>query len=487
MLKETAHGSTDRGICLCVDLDGTLVHTDLLLESSLVLIKNNPLLIFAIPWWLFMGKAHLKEQIAKRVSVDVSLLPYNNEFLNYLKREHASGRELILATATHRLIAEKIAEHLGIFSKCFATENGINLSGARKREKIISELGERNFDYAANDHVDLPVWSQARKIILVNPDRSLERKARDLAEVDKVFSGNDPSLRQYIKALRPHQWTKNLLVLIPALAAHSVTNTETLVSALLALVSFSLCASGVYVANDMLDLEADRSHPKKRFRPFASGALPLTHGALMVPVLLVASFALSALLPVWFSIILAGYFLTTIAYTMDVKERVVIDVLVLAILYTYRLLAGGAATGIELSTWLLAFSMFLFLSLALVKRYSELDSTFGPGDQMAKGRGYRKSDLPLILSLGTSSGYLAVLVLALYISSSDILVQYASPELLWGLCILLLYWISRTWMLTHRGKMNYDPVVFALTDRNSQVVGVISAAIIAMATINFGG
>ena len=486
MLKEKAHRSTDKSICLCVDLDGTLVHTDLLLESSLVLIKNNPLLIFAIPRWLFSGKAYLKEQIAKRVNLDVSLLPYNSEFLSYLKREHASGRELILATATHRLLAEKIAEHLGIFSKCFATENGNNLSGVRKREKIISELGERNFDYAANDHVDLAVWSHARKIILVNPDRSLERKARDLAEVAKVFTSNAPSLKQYIKALRPHQWAKNLLVLIPALAAHSVANTEILVSALLALVSFSLCASGVYVANDMLDLESDRSHPKKRHRPFASGALPLAHGMLMVPILLVASFTLAALLPVWFSIILAGYFLTTVAYTMDVKERVIIDVLVLAILYTYRLLAGGAATNIELSTWLLAFSMFLFLSLALVKRYSELDSISGPGDQKAKGRGYRIDDLPLILSLGTSSGYLAVLVLALYISSDDILVQYASPELLWGLCILLLYWISRTWMLTHRGKMNYDPVVFALTDRNSQVVGIISAAIIAMATINFG-
>jgi 4-hydroxybenzoate polyprenyltransferase len=485
MLKEEAHGNTDKSIFLCVDLDGTLVHTDLLLESSLVLIKNSPLLIFAIPWWLFKGKAYLKEQIAKRVSVDVSLLPYNNDFLNYLKREHASGRELILATATHRLIAEKIAEHFGIFSKCFATENGTNLSGARKRKKIISELGERNFDYAANNHVDLAVWSHARKIILVNSGRSLERKARDMGEVAEVFANNDPSLKHYVKALRPHQWAKNLLVLIPALAAHSVTNTDVLVSALLALVSFSLCASGVYVANDMLDLEADRSHPKKRHRPFASGALPLNHGMLMVPILLVASFALAALLPVWFSIILAGYLLTTFAYTMDVKERVVIDVLVLAILYTYRLLAGGAATGIELSTWLLAFSMFLFLSLALVKRYSELDSISGPGDQKAKGRGYRKSDLPLILSLGTSSGYLAVLVLALYISSDDILVQYASPGLLWGLCILLLYWISRTWMLTHRGKMNHDPVVFALTDRNSQVVGIISVAIIAMATFNF--
>ena len=418
--------------------------------------------------------------------MDVSLLPYNREFLGYLKSEHASGRELILATATHRLIADKIAEHLGIFSKCFATENGNNLSGARKTEKIISELGERNFDYAANDRVDLPVWSHARKIILVNPDRNLERKVQDLGEVAKIFTNNDLSLKQYIKALRPHQWAKNLLVLIPALAAHSVANTEVLINALLALVSFSLCASGVYVANDMLDLEADRSHPKKCHRPFASGAVPLDHGMLMVPILLVASFALAALLPAWFTVILAGYLMTTFAYTLDVKERVVIDVLVLAILYTYRLLAGGAATNIELSTWLLAFSMFLFLSLALVKRYSELDSISGSGDKKAKGRGYRTDDLPLVLSLGTSSGYLAVLVLALYISSDDILVQYPSPGLLWGLCIMLLYWISRTWMLTHRGKMNHDPVVFALTDRNSQVVGIISAVIIVMATINFG-
>ena len=295
-------------------------------------------------------------------------------------------------------------------------------------------------------------------------------------------------LKQYIKALRPHQWAKNLLVLIPALAAHSVANTEVLINALLALVSFSLCASGVYVANDMLDLgRRIELYPKKCHRPFASGAVPLDHGMLMVPILLVASFALAALLPAWFTVILAGYLMTTFAYTLDVKERVVIDVLVLAILYTYRLLAGGAATNIELSTWLLAFSMFLFLSLALVKRYSELDSISGSGDKKAKGRGYRTDDLPLVLSLGTSSRYLAVLVLALYISSDDILVQYPSPGLLWGLCIMLLYWISRTWN-AHPSwqKTNHDPVVFALTDRNSQVVGIISAVIIVMATINFG-
>jgi 4-hydroxybenzoate polyprenyltransferase len=486
VLKEKVRGSTDESICLCVDLDGTLVRTDLLLESCLALIKNKPLLIFAIPKWLLKGKAYLKEQIAKRVKLDVSLLPYNSEFLDYLKHEHASGRELILATATHKLLADKIAAHLGIFSRCFATENGKNLSGARKRKKIISELGEGNFDYAANDHVDLAVWSHSRKIILVNPDRSLESKARDVAEVAKTFKGNELSPMQYINALRPHQWAKNLLVLIPYLAAHSVINTEVLTSIFLALVSFSLCASGAYVVNDMLDVEADRSHPKKRNRPFASGALPLSHGMLMVPVLFFASFALAALLPIWFSIILAGYLLTTFAYTMDLKERIIVDVLVLAILYTYRLLAGSAATGIWPSTWLLGFSMFLFLSLALVKRYSELHSIAGPEDQKTKGRGYKRSDLPLVLSLGTSSGYLAVLVLALYISSADILLRYASPELLWGLCILLLYWISRTWMLTSRGKMNHDPVVFALTDRISQAVGMICALNIAAAAfINF--
>jgi hypothetical protein len=270
MLKKKTQRNTEKSICLCVDLDGTLVQTDMLLESSLVLIKKNPLLIFAIPWWLLKGKAYLKEQIASRVSVDVSLLPYNNELLNYLKREHASGRELVLATATHRLIAERIAEHLGIFTKCFATENGSNLSGAQKKDKIIHELGERNFDYAANDYIDLVVWSHARKIILVSSDRALEKKAQALGEVVKVIRSNEPSFKQYIKALRPHQWAKNLLVLVPALAEHSVTNTETLVNALLALVSFSLCASGVYVANDLSDLEADRSHPKKSYRPFAS-------------------------------------------------------------------------------------------------------------------------------------------------------------------------------------------------------------------------
>ena len=471
-----------QGTTLCVDLDGTLIHTDLLLESFLALIKTSPWSIFRIPGWLLRGKAHLKEQIAKRVTMDMSSLPYNQELLGYLQTEKAAGRKLVLATASHKLLADKTAEHLGIFDDVFATENGTNLSGVHKSKRIVGELGARNFDYAANDSVDLPVWRQARKIILVNAEPGLERKARDVGEIDRVFVKPKPSLKQYIRALRPHQWAKNLLVCIPALAAHSVMNAEIMFATFLAFVSFSLCASSVYVANDMFDLEADRSHAKKRLRPFASGAVPLGHGMVMAPILLALSFAIALMLPLWFSIILGGYFLTTVAYTLDLKKRTIVDVLTLAILYTYRLLAGGAATGIDLSTWLLAFALFLFLSLALVKRYSELDALARAGDSKVKGRGYRVTDLPLIESLGTSSGYLAVLVLALYISSPDIRVHYTTPGILWGLCILLLYWISRTWMLTHRGKMHQDPVVFALTDRISLLVGVLSAILIGMGT-----
>lgn len=473
-----------QGAALCVDLDGTLIHTNLLLELFLALIKTSPLTIFRIPGWLFRGKAYLKEQIAKRVTLDMSSLPYNQELLSFLHAEKAAGRKIVLATASHKLLADKTAEHLGIFSDVFATENGTNLSGVHKSTRLVGELGARNFDYAANDTADLPVWRQARKIILVNAEPGLERKARDLGEIDKIFVKPKPSLKQYIRALRPHQWAKNLLVCIPALAAHSVMNAEIMFATLLAFVSFSLCASSVYVANDMFDLEADRGHAKKRLRPFASGAVPLGHGMVMAPVLLAASFAIALLLPLWFSIILAGYFLTTVAYTLDLKRRTIVDVLTLAILYTYRLLAGGAATGIDLSTWLLALALFLFLSLALVKRYSELHALAAAGDDKVKGRGYRVTDLPLIESLGTSSGYLAVLVLALYISSPDVRLYYSTPAILWGLCILLLYWISRTWMLTHRGKMHQDPVVFALTDRISLLVGVLSATLIGMATMN---
>ncbi len=469
---------------LCVDLDGTLIDTDLLMESALALVSRNPLQGFAVLKWLTGGKAQLKEEIAQRVTMDMSLLPYNEEFLGYLKQEHASGREIVLATATHRLLAEQVAAHLGIFSRVLATENGNNLSGERKRERLVEEFGEKQFDYAANDFVDLSVWSRARKVILVNPASGLEDKVREVAEVAQVFPARRSSLNDYIKALRPHQWAKNMLIFIPALAGHAIADIGTLTNTLIGLISFCLCASSVYVANDLSDLEADRSHAKKRYRPFASGALPIGHGLIMAPLLLAAGFLFAAFLPGWFFVILCGYLFTTVAYTLDIKRRVIVDVLVLAILYTFRLLAGSAATGIDLSTWLLAFSMFFFLSLALVKRYSELAAVSASGDQKARGRAYRVDDLPLVLSLGTTSGYMAVLVLALYVSSNDILAMYRTPAVLWGLCILLLYWVSRTWMLTHRGKMNQDPVVFALTDRISLLVGGLSAVLIFLARLN---
>ncbi len=482
VIDETADEQVEQDVSLCVDLDGTLINTDLLLESALALISRQPLLVFALPFWLLWGRAYLKEQIAKRVTLDVSTLPYNRDFLHYLHEQHRAGRELVLTTATHKILADRVAEHVGIFSRVLATDNGINLSGERKRARVVEDLGSGNFDYAANDHVDVPVWSAARRIVLVNARPSVETRAREVGEVAGVFGGSSRSIRPYISALRPHQWAKNLLILIPALAGHAVGNVEILTQSLLALVSFCLCASSVYVANDLFDLEADRSHAKKRYRPFASGAIPLGHGMLMAPLLLLVSFAVAAALPLWFPVILAGYLLTTVAYTIDVKRRVMVDVIVLAILYTFRLLAGSAATGISLSEWLLAFSMFLFLSLALVKRYSELEALATAGDMKIKGRGYRVTDLPMIQSLGAASGYLAVLVLALYISSDDIHMLYATPSFLWGLCVLLLYWVSRTWMLTHRGKMNQDPVVFALTDGISIVVGIFSAAIIYLAT-----
>lgn len=463
---------------LVVDLDGTLIKTDLLIESFFSLLKGNPLYLFFIPFWLAGGKANLKHQIAIRAEIDPALLPYRSDFLEHLRSEKEGGRELILATASHERYAQGIAHHLGLFSRVFASNAHDNLKGPYKRDRLVAELGEEGFVYAADDPADLAIWSHSAGAVLVDVSRDLRRRVSQTCHVEATFDYPAPGLRTYIKAMRLHQWLKNLLIFLPLAAAHQVTNPELLVLGALAFLSFGLCASSVYLLNDLLDLPADRSHPRKCKRPFASGDVSLLRGIALIPVLLVTAFALAALVGSEFVLVLAGYYVLTLAYSLSLKRIVLVDVMVLAALYTTRIIAGSAATQIEPSFWLLAFSMFLFLSLAMVKRVAELTGLKTSAEEKAAGRGYHAGDLETLTSLGTSSGYMAVLVLALYINSENVTQMYTHPEVIWLILPMLLYWISRMWMATTRDKMHDDPLVYAIKERVNQLILLVSAIII---------
>ncbi|VVD27235.1 UbiA family prenyltransferase [Paraburkholderia dioscoreae] len=464
---------------LVVDLDGTLIRSDILIESAFAYLKAAPQRFYEPLLWLARnGKSGLKAGLADATKVDVAVLPYDATVLQWLKRERDAGRSLVLATASHERYAQAISAHLGLFDKTFATNGNINLSAHNKRDMLVAEYGEKGFDYAGNSHDDIAVWQSAERAYVVNPSNGVERAARRIGNVERVIESRPPTIRTCAKSLRLHQWLKNLLIFLPLLAAHKLSSPGLTVAALVAFLTFGLCASSVYLLNDLLDLEDDRHHPVKRQRPLASGALPLTWGLALFPVLLVGAFSTAWLFLPWqFSAALFGYYALTLAYSMFLKRQVMVDVVVLAMLYTMRIIAGTAAVDAQLTFWLLAFSMFIFLSLALVKRYAELHSMKVRGVVKTRGRGYVASDLSLISSLGTASGYLAVLVLALYIQDAKTASMYRHPQVIWLACPLLLYWVSRTWIIAHRGLMHDDPIVFAARDRVSLAVVVLCGLI----------
>ena len=460
---------------LVIDLDGTLLHGDLLAESALALLKNSWLDGFKLPFWLSKGKAVLKQEIASRVSLDVSALPFNQALIERLKEERLNGRALVLATASHRKFADQVQEHLQLFDKVLASDSERNLSAQTKRDALVALYGERGFDYAGNSRDDLPVWQACRQAWVVNASEGVEAVARAQSTVAVAMHGVPPARAAWIKALRLHQWLKNLLIFVPLLASHQIAQPGQLWRGLIAFVAFGLCASSVYVLNDLLDVADDRHHSTKSKRPFASGALSLAAGLVAFPMLLIAAFALAlALLPWQFAAALGAYYLITLAYSLGLKRMVMVDVITLAVLYTQRIVAGTFAFAVNLTFWMLAFSMFIFLSLALVKRYTELREARQIGaSSQARGRGYFPDDLEMIASLGAASGYLSILVLALYIQDKATAALYQRPELIWLTCPLLLYWVGRTWLLTHRGQMHDDPVVFAIKDRASLTVGLL--------------
>jgi 4-hydroxybenzoate polyprenyltransferase len=426
-------------------------------ESALWMLRDQPFNVLRIPAWLMSGKAALKKKLAARSDFNAGALPYNQDLIEWLTQQRANGRRLILCTASDKSIAEPIAAHLSLFDEVMASDGAVNLAGTNKAEALAQRFGDGGFDYVGNSHADLAVWARARRAIVVNASAGLLRKAGEQCEVEQVFPPAKLGLRALSKVLRVHQWMKNLLLFIPLIAGHQFGSVDPWLALVLAFVSFSLCASTVYIANDLLDLESDRLHPRKRARPFAS--------------MLGISFLIGARVGGQFLPWLSFYFVVTCAYSWLLKRLILIDCLTLAMLYTLRIVAGAAAANISLSFWLLAFSVFLFLSLAFVKRYAELQVQILAGKKKAHGRAYLTSDAPLVQMLGITAGYAAVVVLSLYLNSDAVLVLYRTPQIVWGAVPVMLFWVSWIWMQAHRGHMHDDPLVFAVKDRASLVAG----------------
>jgi 4-hydroxybenzoate polyprenyltransferase/phosphoserine phosphatase len=478
---------------LCVDLDGTLVKSDTLYDSALAVARHRPAALLSLPGWLLQGKAALKRHLANTIQLDVTHLPYNRELLQYLEQQRSTGRPIYLATAADADTANRIAAHLGLFTGVLASDGTVNLAGKYKLAAFQSRFGD-NFSYIGNAMPDLLLLEHCQEPMVANPTPGLSAALRK-AHITPVRSFDErvPPIKAWLKAIRLHQWAKNVLIFLPLLLAHAWASGP-LAAAAVAFFSFGLCASATYIVNDLLDLEADRHHPRKRLRPFAAGDLSALSGVVIVILFLIASLALAMsvprviaalspdalplIKPYYFLLWLGIYLVTTLAYSLRLKRSVLVDVIVLSGLYTIRIIAGSAATGVEISTWLGGFSIFFFLSLALVKRFAELESLSERGGVSAGGRGYHITDIEQLRTFGSASGFASVVVLTLYISNLDAAQLYQHTRRLWLLVPVLLLWIMRLWLQASRGQLNEDPVVYAITDRRSLLLGVLVVLIV---------
>lgn len=469
---------------IVVDLDGTLIRTDLLFESANRYLRSDVLAVPRMLGWSLRGKSVLKAEIADRIDLDVTTLPYRDDVVSWLVDQRTAGHLLVLATASNQKYADAVAAHLGIFDAALGSDAETNLGSENKARVLVERYGDRGFDYVADRRADVPVWQHADVAHVVGAPARVVGAASGVATLGRSFPAGPSAAGGIFKAMRPHQWAKNALVLIPLVLSHKLTEPTAVISALIAFVAFSLAASSVYILNDLADLDADRMHRSKRRRPFASGRVSLLAGWAVWPLLIAASLAMSIVaLPPGFVAALVGYIVLTFLYSFFLKSRAIIDVIVLALLYTSRLVAGALAIGAVTTFWLLAFSLFFFLSLALMKRYNDVLAARDDGNEGAiSGRGYVHSDAEPVTSIGIAAGMVSVLILALYIKDPEVAGAYATPYALWPLVPLLLFWIARVWLLVHRGLVHDDPVFFALRDRMSWAVAAAGIVVFAAAT-----
>jgi len=462
---------------LVVDLDGTLTPTDTLLELIVKIARRSPRRLLHLALWILSGRGRFKEAVSTQARIAADRLPYRQAFVDYLRDERAKGRRIVLATAAHHAVADAVAAHLGLFDAVIASREGGNLKGAAKLAAIQSEIGS-DFVYAADSRADLPIWRGAKAAVLVSVSARTASEVRRAVPIEREFVRRRTTLADWVRALRVYQWSKNALLFVPALAAFSLFEPGKLASLVLAFLSFSLAASASYVLNDLLDLESDRNHARKSLRPFASGQISILSGVLAAGVALVLSLALASAVSLNFLLMLVLYLAATATYSWVLKEYVLVDVLVLALLFTLRILAGAVAANVDVSSWLLAFSVFLFLSLALVKRCAELKYLELNSVPATAGRDYRVSDLAVLWPLGVGAALSAVVVFGLFISASETQERYALPNALWFAAVGMIYWLGRLWIKTSRGEMHDDPIVFAVRDRGSRITILVIVVIV---------
>ncbi|KVL55474.1 4-hydroxybenzoate polyprenyltransferase [Burkholderia cepacia] len=451
---------------LVVDLDGTLTPSDTLMESVIHAVRRKPSNLLRLPFWLAGGRAAFKAKVAEHVDFRAETLPYREPLVDYLESERESGRKIVLATAAHRSIAEQVNAHLGLFDFVIATSGDTNLKGATKLAGIRRQVGD-DFVYAGDSKADLPIWAGAKGAVLVGVTHGVAANVRSRIPVEREFSNVRAGFATWCKALRAHQWLKNLLLFVPLLTAFAFLDTDKVATLALAFLSMSLGASATYIGNDLWDLDNDRRHPRKRNRAFASGTLSIVQGLGCAALLLTLAFALAFVVSPEFAGMFALYLLLTTAYSWRLKSIVLLDVVVLSLLYTYRIIAGAVAAEITVSRWLLAFSVFAFLSLALVKRCSELVLLRQHDKRASAGRDYRVGDLEVLWPFGIGASLAAVVVFGLFINAPETAARYAIPHLLWFVQIGLIYLFGRLWITTVRGAMHDDPIVHILENRGS--------------------
>jgi 4-hydroxybenzoate polyprenyltransferase/phosphoserine phosphatase len=475
----TRTGTGAREPALVIDLDGTLILSDLLWESIALFLRRHLLRVWLLPLWLWRGKAGFKQRIAARVELDPAALPYDPQLLAFIREERERGRETVLATGAAGRLAQLVAGHLGLFDRVLATGPGINLTSHNKARELEALYGRGGYDYVGNSRADLPVWLGSRNAYSVTQAPFRLADGRLTSQLGARRTGAAAAL---LKALRPRQWLKNLLVFLPMLAGHAL-DAQTVLASLFAFLVFSMCASSAYLLNDALDAQDDRLHPTKRRRPIATGALPLGLALAVSPLLAGAALLLCAIREPLLLLAVGVYFATTVCYSVYLKRLLMVDIVTLALLYTLRVLGGSAATGIVPSFWLLAFSFFLFLSLALLKRNSELTNLERAGKSKTRGRGYTTADRLPVGIMGVNAAFVAVMVFMLYFNSENVLMLYARPHWLFGTLPLLVFWLGRLWILSFRGEVNEDPVLYVSKDKVSLLVMALCAVLVFIASM----
>jgi 4-hydroxybenzoate polyprenyltransferase/phosphoserine phosphatase len=471
---------TDRGKPLVVDLDGTLVRSDLLIETAFSELGHRPQAVFGMLGALLKGKAALKHRLAASQDFDAATLPYDAAVLAHIATAKAQGRKIYLASASAERLVKAVAEHVGLFDGWFASDETNNLSGGAKAAQLVAAFGPQGFDYIGNDKVDLEVWPYADQAIAIRVSAGVKWQLEAGSRPVTYLESEKPTWRTWLKLFRIHQYAKNSLIFVPLLTSHSFSP-HLIGLAVLAAIAYSLCASSVYVLNDLVDLGSDRGHPSKRNRPLANGSIAPLPALISIPLLLAAGLAVAASVSILFLGVVLVYLTTTTAYSFFLKRKLMLDVVTLALLYTVRVIGGAVAISVMVSPWLLAFSLFIFTSLALMKRYIELATRLDAGLSDPSNRNYKIGDLTVVMSIAAAAGLNAMTILTLYINSGELGADYRRPQVLWLLCPLMLYWIGRALMLAHRRVIEDDPIIFAIKDRISRYTVICMIIVVALA------